>query len=823
MSIRDCIIRAGEAGELTKAEVSELVKRHDELAGEHRLALGDAGATSDIARRMIEEQKAEKVLRQRRELLQLKASDMIRADLAKARSEGLPMSQAAILLLESYGEAPFKSAVGGQRAILSLARAKLEGLLNEFERHWLTGGTPNRALLDDVVREAHGQDTGSARAKALAQSWLTVAEDLRLRFNAAGGSIARLDSWGMSHSHDPAALFNAGFKAWKDFIAPRLDRAKMLHPLTGQAFTDAGFDGMLRRVYDRITTNGDVDLTPSRAPQGGSLATRHADHRFLQFKSADDWLAYDNAFGRGNAFAAMMDHVNTFSRDIALMERLGPNPASTIRWLQQVVDEDRAKGVVAGNGAVARLSGVGDSHLLGRVYEDVSGAAFVPVDARIAAGFSMLRGFHTATKLSGAVLSSVTDIGTNTLAREFAGLSGTPLVSAFADTIKALGPGDRQLALQAGLAVERALTVFNREASHLATFDGPMWSQWLADRTLGLSGLTAFTRAGREGFGLAFLRELAGHRGVEFRALPEKIRAGFERYGFDESLWNRYRQTPVKDGIIRPIDVEAAGEREAAEGLLSMVLMETEFAVPASVHRVRAGENMIGVETNAQRGTVGGELWRSMFQFKSYALMVSKLQAIRAGQVSAMTGERWKGGAYFAGFMLTATLLGGMAVQLKDMSRGKDPRDMSDWKFWMEAMFQGGGLGIMGDFVRSETNRFDNGLATTLAGPLAGSISQIVDATATPLLDMAKGKNPNVGRKVANVVSQNTPLLPFYLRTGYERAVIDRLRWAIDPQAARGFSDQVKRLRKEHNQEFFWSPGEAAPGRAPDMGAAFGP
>jgi hypothetical protein len=433
---------------------------------------------------------------------------------------------------------------------------------------------------------------------------------------------------------------------------------------------------------------------------------------------------------------------------------------------------------------------------------------------------------QTSTKLSGAILSSVNDLANQTWARQFAGMTDTPLITAISDTVKALGSGTRDEALRAGLATERVLTIFQREAQRLQVADGARWSQWLADRTLTYSGLTAFTRAEREGFGLRFLSDVTERRALDWQGLKAehpRFAATFERYGLNEADWNAVRAIdPGPGGIIRPNDVARAGNREAGERMLGMVLMETEFATLQRVHRVYAGENLVALNMNGERGTTAGELKRSMMQLKGYTLMVTQMQAIRAGQVAAETGSRAAGAGYFAGWFLSMTLLGGLAVQLKEMNRGKDPRDMTDPRFWGEAALQGGGMGIMGDFIRAETNRVGGGLAETIMGPMLGSISPVLDLAITTPLQMMNDKEVNPGRQVRRLLSNNTPVIPFYLRTAYERGILDRLQEIADPKAKQAFRDQLRKSRDEYNQDWFWEPGSPQPARAPDLSAAFG-
>ena len=55
-----------------------------------------------------------------------------------------------------------------------------------------------------------------------------------------------------------------------------------------------------------------------------------------------------------------------------------------------------------------------------------------------------------------------------------------------------------------------------------------------------------------------------------------------------------------------------------------------------------------------------------------------------------------------------------------------------------------------------------------------------------------------------------------------ERLIFDQLEAAVDPKAAKSFRMIEQRARRDYGQRFFWRPGEPAPVRAPDLGAAVG-
>src|SRR5690606_29474267 len=108
------------------------------------------------------------------------------------------------------------------------AHSGLDELLHEFRKgairgdarrsdRWY-GSRKTQVRMDNVVAELFGENTKDAKAKVLADAWTTVAEDLRVRFNEAGGSIGKLEKWGLPQFHDPLALQNATRPVWVDYL-----------------------------------------------------------------------------------------------------------------------------------------------------------------------------------------------------------------------------------------------------------------------------------------------------------------------------------------------------------------------------------------------------------------------------------------------------------------------------------------------------------------------------------------------------------------------------------------------------------------------------
>lgn len=820
-SFEECLKTAVDAEELSRADAERLQREYDRFRAAH--ANTDPAFAAEQAKRdLYDSLAADSAQRRRQAKLALKNIREVDADINSYRTAAgrRDIGAAALYKLEHFGEAPFSSVAGRQRAILGMAQAKMETLLHHFRRGALLGDKArwNAADQVNVLREAMGVDSGDAAAKGLTKAWKETHEWLRQRFNAAGGAIGELVNWGLPQHHDPRALRKAGLAVWKDYIRPLLDLSRMRHPLTGKAIDETEIDGILDGIWRGIATEGWDDRDPLRQAFGrGALANQRAEHRFLVFKDPESWLRYQRDFGGGgDIFSAMMGHINMMAKDIAAMEVLGPNPSGTIEWLKQAIEKDAQETAAKGGNATKTLDRARTAQKrLDVVWSSIRGELETPVSSRWAAGFATARSLVTSSVLGGAALSSLSDVGTTMVARHFAGL---PVGDAIPQIIRSFSSYTRREAVAAGLILHEAQHVFHAQARYVGTLGGPEWASYIADRVLTWSGLTPWTQAAKHAFGLGFMTEAANHAGKALKDMPEALQATFRRHGITDRQWDLMRRAEIHDGrMLRPAEIAERIDPKLAEKYLEMIQTETDFAVPDSSHRSRT----LALNEN-QPGTVAGEALRSFFQFKSFGAVFVLLHGMRMARM-VQGGDLRQAAGYAGGLLLSTTLFGAASLQLKSIAAGRDPRDVNDMAFWTAALLQGGGLGIYGDFLFANVNRYGGGFTQTIGGPLVQRANDFWNLTAGNVIQLASGEKTNFGRELVKFARGNIPGGNiWYLRLAFERIALDQLQYLADPAANRAFKRQQKFFARQFGQEYFWAPGTTAPQRGPDMGAIAG-
>lgn len=821
MSLDTCINNLLDEGKLSRDQADRAREIYTKAAARRREAMGPAAAEAAATEDTLAALAAEAAQTRRLKLLQVKAQGDMIADMASfdGGTGEQKIGKAAIALLDGDDKATYSNVANLHGVIVGRAHALMGDVLDTFSRD-LTGKMRNPAQMTDVLRELFGKDSGNENARELAKAWTAAADMLRDRFNAAGGQIGKLKDWGLPQSHDGQKIREAGLAAWKDAIRPLLDRAKMIDSVTGEPFDAAGIEDALDHVYGTVTTDGwlDRDLGSFGA---GKLASQRAEHRFIHFKDAESWQSYHDAFGAGGTpFDVMIGHVDDMARDIAHLERLGPNPTAAVKWLQDAVTKD-AK--IHGRKDTFTGSAGGDIKMIGNLYDVTSGKTGMPVNAKYARMMSGARSWLTAAKLGGAVFSAFSDTGFQAVTR---GFNGLPVMGAMTDHLKLMASsGDRKAAVRLGLIAEDA----GRQAAAISRYTGesmfPGVAQRLADGVLRVSGLSAWTQTGKWAYGMGEIAAATGHAETSWDALPSTYRDHLSRYGIDAAGWDGIRSASrIQVGGADFIDPTRIENQALGDRFLRMIHTETAFAVPEVTARSRATLSF------GQPGSLAGELLRSTFQFKNFGVSMLLTHGRR------ITGLTPYGAmAYGASLFVTTTLLGAISLQAKEIAKGRGLMPMDDPSFIFRAATQGGGFGIFGDLAQSQIAdqlsqkagiQRAGSLPEMFAGPLVGTlgdgfrlgVSGAQDLSALAQGDDYQGK---FGKQVIRDIKGYTPGASlWYTRTALERLVIDNLQRQIDPRYATSWQAMEQHAAAQ-GQEYWWHPGEATPSGPPQVDNAF--
>ena len=738
------------------------------------------------------------------------------------------------------------SVEGRSEALFADFQTDLAQFFARFRRRDISGTARHEADLRDVIRELDGQQTQNPVARAMALAWQQTADRARRMFNAAGGSIPRLDRWIAPQVHNAARVGGAGFDEWRAFVLPRLDIARMIDSRTGLPINPYDVDDALRSVYNSITTQGlGKNEAQMRGGGQGILAMQRLDHRFLVFNNADQWMEYQQSFGSGNIVDVMFNHLRGMSKDIAAMQELGPDPDATISWLEDTIaremrlsaDGDPSAVFPTENGRGKRFDSFGNPNqartdyakakidALRNLWDVYSGRAYLDGSMNLANGIGTAKNVFLANALGSTTLIAQTDHVVSAISRTYAGL---PWWRSFGDYVSAALPGGRQEALELGILSESALNTFMTEMRYLGPVFGKAWSRWLVERSMTVSLLKPHTAAMKNAFGLTFFRHLATQQGTRWADLDLNFQRYLQRYGLQEADWDAIRSTPARTTqrgltVIHHRDVAngqgpapavqpragMTARQELALRLLEMVRSETEAAVPSGNLRTQR-------LTAAAPGTVRGALWASIASLKTYGLSVHTLhmyrlfEMMRRQRVPAAT-------AYMMMLVAGGTGLAFMIQQGNELLAGREPRKATDPNAWKEAFLKGAALGILSEPLVYGQNAEGKDVAYELMGPLADQVfegwtlgASAVDEAGSWMT--GEEKQTDAGRNSIRLFKKMAPLSTlFYTRLATDRLMYDNLQRMVDGEADEAFARRAAWYEENKQQRYWWAPGDPPP------------
>lgn len=777
---------------------------------------------------------------ERQAYLQITTLAARQRDVAALRAAGLDEFKSARgLIARDYSGVAnvesFEQRLAGWRAEL---RRQITPVWDALGDDWL-GFFQDRDKMLLLVRELRGEKTGDAMAAKGAKAFHDAAEAARKAFNANGGNIGRLDDWGMPQHHSQLLVAQAGKDAWIDYVMPKLDRARYVDDL-GQAWSDPQLRDFLGKAWETIATNGIANLAPGRSTGIGKRANRHAESRQIHFKNAESVIEYWQQFGEKSLVEIIDGHIEVMARDIALLEKFGPNPDITYRTLRDQAMIDAAKTDPTKTETAKKAA-----EKLDTLYNAASGKTKPtsnPTFSNIMDGIASL---NVAGKLGGAVIPSL--FGDKVLFEAVSHLNNIPAMQRWQTELSLLNPAnaaDRRMLLRQGLMLDYLRGGLNRFADNLGVNDaGGGWSAGFknvtgkfANAVMRMSGMNAINEIRKGAFGLT-LMDAIGHEisvGKAFKDLDKSDVRALRTFGVSESDWKVWQLAKLEDmgtgnsttltpeAIAKISDADLAAAKLTPESrqaaivkLLGVVNTETEFAITTPGLKERA--QLFG---GAERGTVKGEIWRAAMQFKSFPWAFFQRSMDLVANANGPAGK-----ALMVSYLLTATTAAGaMILQTREVLSGKDPAKMMDdkwYKFWIRAFLQGGAIGIYGDFINSvNQTRYGTGPLEVFAGPTIGPLLELgVVQPLNAIKAAAEGKETHLG---AQTLQDLKGFLPFN-NLWYSKAAIDHLVWQrVMESLSPGYLGSIRsKTMKEYGQDWWWAPGEVSPDRAPDFSRAF--
>lgn len=807
MSFIDCI----DGSELSTSQKTELKNKYNELYSKYSEAGNtvdaSAKAAADLVARELNAIKQNKI-NTMKDLVLWEMEVMPKLDRVERAIKESDVDKTASKLKFVHGS-PARRAVMGFLEDTSIIQNSLERTYNlrlaEFAdkfRSKAGGFITDAEGVKDVVRSAMGGKTTNKASEAMGKAVRNVFEELWVRYKAAGGIGGTIDNY-FPQVHNVAKIKKLGFDKWKQLILKTIDREKMIDLDTGMPIDEKKLLEMLPDIYEGIRTNGLNELADNLASGKGlgggkSFAAKRSSSRFFVFKDPEAFFEYNSIAGTGDEgiFDLIFGHIHAMTRDIAVMEKLGPKPETMFKRLQAF---NKAKG--GGPMSEWSLNGMYNT-LTGR--NNHSGEVHWSYTA-----FENLQHYARGVTLTATPISMFPDSYFTAATAKLNGLDSIKATKQYLNLFNPADPIDRNIAKAHVYISSVANGGAIRHAGVLDEF-GPTSKKLLDPRFLSqathrLTGAAFATDASRVAIILNAQNTLATFKeaNIKYSDLPPAMLEAFKRWDMDEIDYNNIMKSeywiePTEGGkFINEEVVLKSGYKETAEKLSNWF---TDMSLTASNEPnllIRALSTGMG----SKRGTGGRATASALMMFKTFTASVTIRHIIPEIRKLATPGQKSSIGQ----LMLFTTVLGALSSQLSNIVNGQTPEDMLTGKFAMKAMMRGGGLGAFGDFLFQDYSRYGHSLAETMGGPMvtfASDWARVFNGNLNKALD--ENMESKFLQDVFQVARRQVPFIRmWYLRPFMERLILDNIEAAIDPNFYKRRQRMEKNLRKRGSSFLF--------------------
>ena len=699
------------------------------------------------------------------------------------------------------------------------------------------GVQKGKAHLPNIVREVLGEETGDKAAKELAKGWMkTNALGVDL-FNEAGGSLAKLDRYLPDPMTSTAKMAGAdlrgklkkkvtsqdvkaeAFNKFRKIALDHWDWDRMRWP-DGTRIDIKEREAVIDNVYRTKALDGanKIDDKSFRG-QGRALGNMIEEHRFVHYKDAEGWLKAHEEFGDGNVFDVMVRHVEDMSHRVAMVETFGPNPDLAANNAKAI-----AKKVAADNlddAEVKALDGVLKNDF-DPMMELISRANPMDPESIMGNAGVSLANVLTGAQLGSASLLAIPGDTMQTLATRAA--NNIPLFGGIDFYFKSILTDPKfanDISTQSGFIADDLISSVYATTRYTGINTvGPAASRRVSDLVMRASLMSGHTKSARRAVQLEFMGMMNRDAGKKFNDLP--YAAMMQRYGITEELWDGFRKgvkphSPKKGiNFLRPIDAlntDIPNKTELYRKFQEMIIEEAKTGVPEAT--IGAAKTLRGTE---RPDTLRGLLLHSFSMYKNFPVSFVSIYG-RLGMVSPNVKGRL---GFYAGLGVGMSMVGAMGVQMREVSKGRDPLPMDDPRFWGKAFLAGGAMSLWGDFLFAGVNQYGTGPEALVGGPMAGFVG---DTTTLLLGDSVSWVQAMSGDEVfdakfperfVNYMKRYTPGSSiWWSRLALERQVWDRLEEVADPKAYQKRRRKMRRQEKEFGNEYYWPMGERSPARPP--------
>ena len=676
----------------------------------------------------------------------------------------------------------------------------------------------------------------------LAEVMESYSEMIRQKLNDRGANISKIWGYIVKQSHDPSSIrnaaailgvknietdpslklkkdinYNKNFLAWKNFVMEKLDTDRTF------ANTD-NVDEFMIEVYNSLVGNkyliadGVGNTYGTRSSQDVAKGSKFK--RVLHFKTADDWFNYNDKFGVGNLKESFFSGLQTAGRNLGIIDALGTKPKENIDKIRFAV-HDRLKKQGKDVGDIKNF------RKLDKYMKVIDGSIYTVENFGVARYSAVARTLASMARLGGATISALADVGIYGSEVRYQGRS---FLGGMFEALSSLGKvknTKQKKGIAEMLGFINDNTIYDMSARHQVGDNlNKGWTK--AQRTFfKLNLLSWWTNSLKEGAMLGLANYFARNKNLEFGKLNNQLQELFTMYDINPTKWDIIRKTAMEKaddgkefiniglldqmldsdikkitGLDKMTDRQIRIEKEKFKASVSGMLLDR------SIYSVIEPDARIkGIMTQGKlAGTGFGEAIRFFGQFKAFPISI--VQKVLGREMDYFKGRKQgdlgRGIRGMGALMVTSGILGYMSMTIKDLLKGRSPRELIDedgsinGKTMMAAFLQGGGLGIYGDVLFKEA-RDSSSIVAGLAGPVTLTAADVLMAL-NHGMHLEGGK---AGKAAYKAVTSMIPFLNlFYIKSAFDHLIGYQILETINP----GILERVEnRMEKDYNQHFLFT------------------
>jgi hypothetical protein len=706
-----------------------------------------------------------------------------------------------------------RNSIGSKQDSMEVVEnGKLYQLINKISKTSWEDFTSGKMDLE-IKQEMLGVNTGLKQAKQIAQVLKNFQEEYRLRLNDLGANIGKLSDWVTRTMHDADKMANASKRtkivednrvAWREYTRERLD-LKRSFPEVADIIK---VNKILDDIYDSLMTGDHMKHGGTNSVYGTrNVTNRLNSSRVLHFKDAVARHEYDIMFGEPSLKDSVTSVISNSARNIALMQVLGTNPQLTLEKILSLLRKKYKSSDPELNKQLVFKTFKNE-------FAELDGSINAIGNNTMAKVGMFIRVLQSTGKLGFAGIASASDLAQYMTTTNF---QGRGLLTGLGEAMNALFKRQDKEAMEI-LGVISNSVIGNMSNKYSSSFD--TWGKMgrLQNLFFKYNSLNWWVSSLKSGMTVGLARHYGMLADTVFNSLNIRERNLLKLYSIDEGKWNLLRSiktldvenkryltaegvNELSDEAIKKYVGRSLSEREIRNFKKDLELTWRNFLVDQAMHGTPEADASVRAFMNQgfEKGTGKGETIRFIGQFKQFPITIWKKIIGRELNSYGPDDSKFSTISGLTSMVILGTMFGYIAMSAKDMLKGRTPRDPTNPSTILEALSQGGGLGIYGDFLINEIqNEYGNNVFETLLGPTASDLNKLRDIVMN-LNDPAKA-----GKKFVQFAENNVPFLNlYYTKAAYDYLIGYQIKEFLDP----GFFERMRQRHEEkRGQSYFLKP-----------------